>query len=202
MGLQRVGHDWATEMNWTELINIILFHILFHYSLLQDTEYSSLCYTIGPCCLSILYIIVCIVHVCPVDSTMSDSLQPCGLFAAQAHTMMITPQLGFPGGTVVKNPPAHARNTGDVDLVFGLGRFPGVGNGKPFQYSCLENSIDRRAQQATVHGVAKSRTWLSTHTLWSVARQAPLSVGFSRQDWVAMPSSRDSSQPRDWTHIA
>ena len=95
---------------------------------------------------------------CPVDSTMSDSLQPCGLFAAQAHTMMITPQLGFPGGTVVKNPPANARNTGDVDLVFGLGRFPGVGNGKPFQYSCLENSIDRRAQQATVHGVAKSRT--------------------------------------------
>ena len=36
----------------------ILFHILFHYGLSQDIEYSSLCYTIGPCCLSILYIAV------------------------------------------------------------------------------------------------------------------------------------------------
>ena len=35
----------------------ILFHILFHYGLLQDIEYSSLCYTVGPCCLSILYIL-------------------------------------------------------------------------------------------------------------------------------------------------
>ena len=39
---------------------IYLFHILFHCGLSQDTEYSSLCYTVGPCCLSILYIIVCI----------------------------------------------------------------------------------------------------------------------------------------------
>ena len=37
----------------------ILFQILFHYRLLQDTEYSSLCYTVGPCCLFILYIVVC-----------------------------------------------------------------------------------------------------------------------------------------------
>ena len=36
----------------------ILFHILFHYGLLQDIEYSSLCYTVGPCCLSILYIVI------------------------------------------------------------------------------------------------------------------------------------------------
>ena len=36
----------------------ILFQILFHYRLLQDTEYSSVCYTVGPCCLSILYIVV------------------------------------------------------------------------------------------------------------------------------------------------
>ena len=41
----------------------ILFHILFHYGLSQDIEYSSLCCTIGPCCLSILYVIVCICYV-------------------------------------------------------------------------------------------------------------------------------------------
>ena len=38
----------------------ILFHIHFHYSLLQDIEYNSLFYTVGSCCLSILYIVVCI----------------------------------------------------------------------------------------------------------------------------------------------
>ena len=37
----------------------ILFYILFHYGLSQDIDYSSLCYTVGPCCLSILYIIAC-----------------------------------------------------------------------------------------------------------------------------------------------
>ena len=46
----------------------------------------------------------------------------------------------------------------------GLGRSPGVGNGNQLQYSCLENSMDRGVWQATVHGVAKSRTQLSTHT--------------------------------------
>ena len=38
----------------------IFFQILFHYRFLQDTEYSSLCYTVGPCCLSILWIVVCV----------------------------------------------------------------------------------------------------------------------------------------------
>ena len=43
----------------------------------------------------------------------------------------------------------------------GLGRSPGGGNGNPFQYSCLENSMDRGAWKAVVHGVAKSQTQLS-----------------------------------------
>ena len=42
---------------------------------------------------------------------------------------------GFPGGSVVKNLPANAR---DMGLIPGLGRFPGEGNGNPLQYSCLE----------------------------------------------------------------
>ena len=65
---------------------------------------------------------------------------------------------GFLGSTVVENLPANA---GDVGSISGSVRSPGVGNGNPIQYSCLENSIDRGAWRATVHGVAKSRTQLS-----------------------------------------
>ena len=65
---------------------------------------------------------------------------------------------GFLGSTVVENLPANA---GDVGSISGSVRSPGVGNGNLIQYSCLENSIDRGAWRATVHGVAKSRTQLS-----------------------------------------
>ena len=56
---------------------------------------------------------------------------------------------------VVKNLPANAE---DLGLIPELGRFPGEGHGNPLQYSCLENSMDRGAWRATVHGVAKSQT--------------------------------------------
>ena len=54
---------------------------------------------------------------------------------------------------MVKNLPANA---GDPGLIPGSGRSPGEGNGYPLQYSCLENSMDRGAWRATVHGVTKS----------------------------------------------
>ena len=62
---------------------------------------------------------------------------------------------GFPGGSDGKEP---ACNVGDPGLIPGLGRSPGEGNDNPLPYSCLENSM---GSQATVHGVAKSQTWLS-----------------------------------------
>ena len=64
---------------------------------------------------------------------------------------------------MVENLPAKAGDTGDTGLIPGSGSSPGEGNGNPLQYSCLENSIDRGAWQATVHAVAKSQTQLSTH---------------------------------------
>ena len=63
--------------------------------------------------------------------------------------------MGFLGGSVVKNPPANAGDTGSIP---GLGRSPGEGNGNTLQYSCLENPIDRGVWWATVHGAAKSWT--------------------------------------------
>ena len=59
---------------------------------------------------------------------------------------------GLPGGSVVKNPPA---NVGDTGSIPGLGGSPGEGNGYPLQYSFMENSMDRGAWWAAVHGVAK-----------------------------------------------
>ena len=61
----------------------------------------------------------------------------------------------FPGGS---NGEESACNAGDPGLIPGAGRFPGEGYGNPFQYSCLENSVDRGAWWATVHGVTKSGT--------------------------------------------
>ena len=77
------------------------------------------------------------------------------------------PQLGFSGGTVLKNPPAH---TGDTETQFRHSldppvTSPGGRNGNPLQYSYLENSTDRGAWQATGYGVAKSWTdVLTEHT--------------------------------------
>ena len=59
---------------------------------------------------------------------------------------------GFPGGSVIKNPPAHARDEGDGGLIPGLGRYPGKENGNPLKESCLENFMDRGAWWAMVHG--------------------------------------------------
>ena len=110
--------------------------------------------------------------------------------------------LGFSGGSEVK-----ACNAGDLGSIPGLGRSPGEGNGTPLQYPCLENPMDGGAWWATaVHGVSKSRTRLSDFTftiyflvcvcmlscfshvqffvtLWTIACQSPLFVGFSRQEY-------------------
>ena len=65
--------------------------------------------------------------------------------------------MGFPGGSVVKNPSANA---GDAVLTLGLGRSPGEGNGH--QYACLGNPVDRGSWGATVNGVARVRHDLAT----------------------------------------
>ena len=68
----------------------------------------------------------------------------------------VTLVTGFPGGSVVKNPPTNAGYAGDVGSVPGSGRSPGEGNGNPLQYSCLENPRDRGAWESQ-----RSQTQLS-----------------------------------------
>ena len=69
--------------------------------------------------------------------------------------------VGFPGGSVVKNPPANAGGVGSIPR---LGRSPGEGNGKPLWCSCLENPMDRGTWWATVHRVAEESDTASTTT--------------------------------------
>ena len=67
-------------------------------------------------------------------------------------------QKGFPGGTVVKNPPPNTGDTRDMGSIHGLRRFPGAGNDNQLQCSCLENPTDRGDSWATVHGVTELDT--------------------------------------------
>ena len=64
----------------------------------------------------------------------------------------------------MKNLPVNTGDARDVGLILGLGRAPGVGNGNPLQYSCLENSMGRGTGQATVHRFVKSQIVLNTRT--------------------------------------
>ena len=71
----------------------------------------------------------------------------------------------FPGGVVVKKPPANAKDVRNAGSIPEWGRSPGGGHGNPLQYSCLENPMNRGAWQTMVHRVAQSWTqlkWPST----------------------------------------
>ena len=94
--------------------------------------------------------------------------------------LQISAGLGFPDGSVVDNPAANEGDTRDSGSVPGSGLSPGGGDGSPLQDSCLENPTDRGAWRATVHGVAKSQTRLSTHALLCAeleARSFPFYLG-------------------------
>ena len=78
-----------------------------------------------------------------------------------SKTLILDTPLDFPGGSDGK---ASVYNAGDLGSSPGLGRSPGEGNGNPLQYYCLGNPMDRGGWQATVCGVAKSRTRLSDFT--------------------------------------
>ena len=67
--------------------------------------------------------------------------------------------MGFPGGSDDKESACSIGNQGSIP---GLGRSPGEGDGYPLQYSCMENSMDREAWQAIIHGVARDRHNLAT----------------------------------------
>ena len=92
--------------------------------------------------------------------------------------------LGIPCGSAGKE---YTCNAGDLGSIPGSGRSPGGGHGNPFQYSCLENSMDRGAWWATVCRVTKSRTWLSDLS-YAFDLSVPwlLNKGQCLQEWAAL----------------
>ena len=92
------------------------------------------------------------------------------------------------GQQLLKNPPANAGVARDTGSIPGLGRSPGVENGTPLQYSCLENPMNRGAWWATVHGVAKSQTTTKHTCLHTWSLQGP-------QEPLWMQKSEDAQVP-------
>ena len=88
---------------------------------------------------------------------------------------------GFPNDSAGKE---FACNAGDSGSIPGSGITPGGGNGDPFQYSCLKNSMGRGTWQATVHRVAKSWTRLNTPFRASLVVQLVKNLPAIREPWI------------------
>ena len=137
------SQTWLSDCAHTHIS--ILFQILFYYGLLQDIEYSSLCYTGGPCCLHICYTVACIWEkaMAPHSSTLAWKIPwrdlVGGAWKAAVHGVA-------EGWTQLS----------DFTFTFHFGG----GHGNPLQCSCLENPRDGGAWWAAVYGVAQSRTRL------------------------------------------
>ena len=97
----------------------------------------------------------------PSEATIISHLDCC----KASQVVLFPPIHSSPGGSDGKE---FAWNVKDVDSIPGSGRSPGEGDGNPLQYSCLENPMDRGAQEAIVYGVAKNWTWQSNYvmTMW------------------------------------
>ena len=114
--------------------------------------------------------------------------------------------VNIPNGASGKESPTGAEDIRDAGSIPGSGRSPGGGNDNPLQYSCLENSMDRGAWQATVHGMTKTGMLLllllSRFSLIQPCNLMDRSLPGSSVhgilqarilQWVAMPSSRGSA---------
>ena len=109
--------------------------------------------------------------------------------------------VGFPGGSVVKNPPASAGDVRDSGLIPKSGRVTEKGNGNPLQYSFLENPMDRGAWWATVCGVAQSWQWLKQLLVpsgWENSWKTVHLLGWEVR-WAGLDSGSQGSCP-SWEH--
>ena len=106
----------------------------------------------------------------------TSSLSMHKIFRARLKFIITFPHiLGFPGSSMVKNPPMQEMQETQVRLL--CRESPGGGNGNPLQHSCLENPMDRGALWATAHEVTKSQRWVFLLTInYPISQCAKLSV--------------------------
>ena len=97
----------------------------------------------------------------------------------------------YPGASLVAQWPANA---GEMGSIPSSERSPEEGNGNPLQYSCLGNPMDRRAFWATVHGIAKSQTWLRMYTTYIVRIVFLLWVLWTCRAWI-LPCLLSTAHP-------
>ena len=104
---------------------------------------------------------------------ISDQLKCSDLIRDPESGVFSYPHIqGFPGGSVVKNLPGSAGDTGDEGLIPGSGRSPGGGNGNPLQDSCWRNPMGRGAWWAMLHGAIERWTQLKRLSM-HIRRQLP-----------------------------
>ena len=114
-----------------------------------------------------------------IGSTGQDPHQSSHLLVrTQSHSHLLSEQQrnSIISQVVVKSPLANAGDARGEGLIAGLERLPGGGHGNPFQYSCLENSMDRGGWQATVHGLQRAgHDWATEHTHRIISHKHPQS---------------------------
>ena len=168
-GSQRVGHDWVTELNWSETTVhqtplSMGFSWQVYWSGLPFPPSEDLPYPgIKSMSLKSPALAGGFLTIMPTRKPINQHGQCLIVFP---HWSLIdeqhTQKMGFPDGAGAKESACQSRRQKRCSSTLGSGRYP-KGNGNPLWYSCLENSMDREAWRTTVPGVAKNRTWLSVH---------------------------------------
>ena len=163
------------------LLLLLLFFFFLYTSLFSDTSsYAVLSHSVMYNSLRPHELYVATRLICPWDSPGKSTTVGCHAFLQGIiPTQRLNPglphcrqivnclshqgspwyQLGVPKYNSILT--LYEELASDTTRLTGLGRFPGEENGYPLRYSCLENSVDRGAWLATVHGIEKSRTWLN-----------------------------------------
>ena len=188
MGLLRVGHDWVTSLS--------LFTLMHWRRKWQPTPVFL-----------------------PGESQGRQSLVGCRLWGrTESDTPEATLQQqqqqqnicsSIPWWLSGKESACQCKRPRDVDSIPRSERSPGEGNGNPPQYSCLENSMYRGAWRATVHGVAKSQTWLkqlSTHACTAALNMpanlenSAMTTGLEKVSFHSNPKERQCQRMLKLSH--
>ena len=159
-GIQVAGDPADRETShrvdiWLWILKLL--HVLFSVQAIRLANIRMYTHTYTHARIYFLYMCLCINHIFNREICLLGSMNSWEFESSSSL------ERGVPGGAVVETLPASAGGAGDSGLIPGSGRSPG-GHGSALQYSGLESSVDRGAWQATVHGVAKSWTQLSTRT--------------------------------------